>query len=110
MSDLAQREFVPARRGDVRLQGQELEALFQQLGSDWKMLQGRRLQKQYKFDDFRTALDFTNKVGQLAEALNHHPEICLGWGFASIAIWTHSIDGLHEGDFIFAARCDRLAR
>jgi 4a-hydroxytetrahydrobiopterin dehydratase len=110
MSDLAQREFVPARRGDVRLQGQELEALFQQLGSDWKMLQGRRLQKQYKFDDFRTALDFTNKVGQLAEELNHHPEICLGWGFASITIWTHSINGLHEGDFIFAARCDRLAR
>lgn len=64
--------------------------------------------KSYKFPDFRQALAFTNKVGELAEQQGHHPDICLAWGRADITIWTHKIDGLTESDFILAARIDKL--
>ena len=62
----------------------------------------------YTFPDFVQALAFTNKVGELAEAQGHHPDILLKWGEVRISIWTHKIDGLTESDFIFAAKTDRL--
>lgn len=67
-----------------------------------------RLVKTYVFKDFRTALVFTNRVGQLAEDANHHPELLTEWGRVRIAWWTHSIKGLHRNDFILAARCETL--
>jgi len=57
--------------------------------------------------DFRKALDFTIKVGELAENQNHHPDIYLAWGKVKLIIWTHKIDGLTESDFIFAAKADQ---
>ncbi|HEQ60159.1 MAG TPA: 4a-hydroxytetrahydrobiopterin dehydratase, partial [Firmicutes bacterium] len=77
------------------------------LDGEWH-LQERHLERQFKFDDFRQALDFTNRVGELAEAQNHHPEICLGWGWVKVTLWTHKINGLTESDFIFAAKTDQL--
>jgi len=65
--------------------------------------------KTTEFDDFLTALAFTNRAGGVAEAEGHHPEITLTWGKATVSIWTHSIDGLSENDFILAARLDTLA-
>jgi 4a-hydroxytetrahydrobiopterin dehydratase len=59
------------------------------------------------FSNFRKALDFTIKVGELAENQNHHPDIYLAWGKAKLSIWTHKIDGLTESDFIFAAKADQ---
>lgn len=109
MSELAQRELKPPRGGDVSpLKGAELEMMLEKLGGDWEVIDERHLEKQYKFDDFQAALDFVNRVGQLAESVDHHPDLCLGWGKASITIWTHSIDGLSEADFVFAARADQL--
>jgi 4a-hydroxytetrahydrobiopterin dehydratase len=64
------------------------------------------LEKEYKFKDFRQALDFTNKVGELAESQGHHPDIHLAWGKVKLSIWTHKIDGLTESDFVFAAKAD----
>jgi 4a-hydroxytetrahydrobiopterin dehydratase len=59
------------------------------------------------FDNFKKALDFTIKVGELAENQNHHPDIYLAWGKVRLTIWTHKIDGLTESDFIFAAKADQ---
>lgn len=109
MSELADRELKPPRGGGVSpLKGAELEMLLEKLGDDWEVIDERHLEKQFTFDNFRSALDFVNRVGELAESADHHPDICLGWGKASITIWTHSIDGLSEADFVFAARADRL--
>jgi len=66
------------------------------------------LEKGYSFKNFREALDFTNRIGALAEAQGHHPDIYLAWGKVKVTIWTHKVDGLTESDFVFAAKVDTL--
>ncbi|NJF39793.1 4a-hydroxytetrahydrobiopterin dehydratase, partial [Salmonella enterica] len=66
------------------------------------------LRRTFKFRNFREALAFVNRVGELAEEQNHHPDICFGWGRAEITVFTHKIDGLTESDFIFAAKVNNL--
>ena len=93
--------------GTAPLKGLELRKLARQLGNGWRVRNERQLEKEYKFKDFREALAFTNKVGELAEAQGHHPDIYLAWGKVKLTIWTHKIDGLSESDFVFAAKADR---
>jgi len=107
---LAERELTPPSDGDVEaLKGEALTALAGELGGNWQVVDGHHLEKTYRFDDFAAALAFTNRIGELAEAVDHHPEICLTWGLVKITIWTHAIGGLSEADFVFAARADALA-
>ena len=108
MNELAQKECVPCKGATPPLHGHELLKLAQQLGGDWHVAAEHHLEKEYKFKDFREALAFTNKVGGLAEKLNHHPDIFLAWGKVKLTLWTHKIDGLTESDFIFAAKVDSL--
>lgn len=109
MSDLADRELRPPRGGGVEpLKGAELQLFQEKLGAEWQVIDERHLEKQYRFRNFKEALDFVNRVSELAESVDHHPDLCLGWGKATITIWTHSIGGLSEADFVFAARADRL--
>lgn len=72
------------------------------------MIDDHHLTKQFKFPDFRSALAFVNKVGEIAESEGHHPDITLGWGKVSIMLWTHAAGGLTENDFILAAKIDQL--
>ena len=72
------------------------------------MINEHHLEKTYKFKDFRQALEFTKRVGELAESIGHHPDIYLAWGQAKLTIWTHKIGGLAEADFVFAAKADRV--
>ena len=108
MGDLASRECIPCRGGIAPLAGTELERWSELLGNEWQVVEGHHLEKTFKFGDFVQALEFTNKVGELAEEINHHPEICLTWGRVHITIYTHKIDGLADADFIWAAKADRL--
>lgn len=109
MTDLALRECVPCK-GDVPpLKGEQLTRLLESLGSDWQLVEEHHLDKTYKFSNFAEALEFANRVGALAEAVNHHPEIRLSWGWVRLIIYTHKIDGLTESDFIWAAKADGLA-
>ena len=81
-----------------------------QLGGGWLLQRTDRdfLEKTYRLKNFREALEFVNRVGALAEQVNHHPDILLTWGRVTLSIWTHKIGGLSESDFIFAAKCDAL--
>ena len=108
MSELADGICVPCRGGVPPLEGEELAGLYERLGNDWQLVDGHHLEKQYRFSNFVEALAFTNRVGEMAETQGHHPDIHLAWGRVRVEIWTHKIDGLHESDFIFAAKCDRL--
>jgi len=63
---------------------------------------------EFRFADFAAALDFVGMIGELAEAENHHPRLVLEWGRVEVRWWTHSIGGLHQNDFIMAARTSRL--
>jgi 4a-hydroxytetrahydrobiopterin dehydratase len=107
MTELAGKTCVPCR-GDVPpLKGEKLEELSRQV-PDWEVVDEHRLGRKFRFKNFREALDFVNRVGELAEEQAHHPDIELGWGRVGITIFTHKIDGLTESDFILAAKVDRL--
>ena len=106
---LAEKDCVPCRGGVPPLQGEALENMKAQVPG-WEVVDGHHLSRSYAFPDFRTALDFVNRVGATAEEQGHHPDIYLSWGKAGIKIWTHKIDGLTESDFILAAKIDRLHR
>src|SRR6266404_9793993 len=108
MTPLAEKECVQCKGGVPPLEGQELANLADELNGGWQVIKKHHLEKEYKFKDFREALAFTNKVGELAEAQGHHPDIYLAWGKVKLTIWTHKIDGLTESDFVFAAKADRL--
>lgn len=72
----------------------------------WEVVRDHHLVRTFSFLDFAAALAFVNRVGVIAEAQGHHPDIHLAWGKARIEIWTHSIDGLSESDFVLAGKCD----
>jgi len=108
MTALAEKECVPCKGGVPRLDGNELSRLSNELGGDWKVVNDHHLETEYKFKNFREALAFTNKVGELAESQGHHPDIYLAWGLVKLTIWTHKVDGLTESDFILAAKADQL--
>ena len=107
MSELAQLTCVPCRGGVPPLTPEQIRPLHKQV-SQWNVVSNHHLERQYPFPDFKTALDFVIKVGNLAEEQGHHPDILLAWGKVGITIWTHKIDGLTESDFILAAKIDRL--
>ena len=107
MSDLAKKSCIPCRGGVPPLKGTQLADLQEKLKNDWKIIDEHHLEKEYSFKNFKEALDFTIKVGELAESQDHHPDIFLTWGKVKVTIWTHKIDGLTESDFIFAAKTDR---
>jgi len=105
---LAGKDCVPCKGGVPPLKGEALQELHASLGNGWDLVEEHHLEKTYKFDNFVEALDFVNKVGAIAEEVNHHPELELGWGRAKVEIWTHKIDGLTESDFVFAAKVERI--
>jgi 4a-hydroxytetrahydrobiopterin dehydratase len=107
MGALASKQCVPCRGGIPPLAGRDLENLAKQV-PQWRVVDAHRITRVFAFPDFRQALAFVNKVGELAEQQGHHPDILLGWGKAEITTWTHKINGLTESDFILAAKIDRL--
>ena len=107
MTDLAKKTCIPCRGGIPPLKGAQLEDLQDKLKNDWKISNEHHLEKEYSFKNFKEALDFTVRVGELAENQDHHPDIFLAWGKVKLTIWTHKIDGLTESDFIFAAKADK---
>jgi len=107
MSSLAEKTCVPCRGGVPPLRGEALQMLARQV-EGWAVIDEHHLTKNFKVSDFRSALAFVNKVGELAEEQDHHPDIFLAWGKVDITIWTHKINGLTESDFILAAKIDKL--
>jgi len=106
MSDLAARHCVPCRGGVPPLNGDELARLAAQLPA-WQVVEEHHIARSFRFPDFRTALAFVNRVGEIAEAEGHHPDITLAWGRADVLTYTHKINGLTESDFILAAKIDQ---
>jgi 4a-hydroxytetrahydrobiopterin dehydratase len=107
MSNLADKTCVPCRGGVPAIKGSELDALHTQV-PDWTVGEEHHLTRNFGFLDFKQALDFVNRVGVVAEAQGHHPDILLAWGKAEITLWTHKINGLTESDFIMAAKIDQI--
>jgi 4a-hydroxytetrahydrobiopterin dehydratase len=104
---LADKHCVPCRGGVPPLKGQQLETMKAQVAG-WQVVAEHHLAKTFTFPDFRTALDFVDRVGFIAEQEGHHPDLYLSWGKVEVTTWTHKIDGLTESDFILAAKIDGL--
>lgn len=107
MKKLSEQHCIPCKGGTPPLKGEALQPLLQQL-EGWRLVDEHHLEKEYPFKNFKEALAFTNKIGALAEAEKHHPDIYLSWGKVHLLIWTHAIDGLAMSDFILAAKCDTI--
>lgn len=106
--DLSQKTCAPCQGGVPPLTPGEAEALLSQ-APDWRLLENStRLERRFQFQTFATALAFVNRVGDLAESEGHHPDIAFGWGYANVLFYTHKIGGLHENDFIMAAKVNAL--
>ena len=108
MSDLAAKTCIPCRGGVPPLEGEALEALRRELGGGWTVIDGHHLEKEFTFPDFRQALAFVNRVGEMCEEQGHHGDLLLGWGRVKLTVWTHKIDGLTQSDFVWAAKADAL--
>lgn len=111
MSALKDMQCVPCRGGVPPLTGAEMERLLEQVpGWQVRRVDGEeRLERVFRFADFASALAFTNRVGAAAEEQDHHPAILTEWGRVTVTWWTHTIKGLHQNDFIMAARTGELA-
>jgi len=105
---LNEKSCVPCRGGVAPLGMEEARKLSLEIPKWSLSADAKRLRREFRFADFAEALAFVNGVGALAEQEAHHPEIGFGWGHAEIELWTHKIGGLHENDFILAAKIDGL--
>ena len=105
---LTEKTCVPCRGGVPPLTPDEA-ADYQDQVLEWTITEGStRIERDFKFANFAKAMSFVTRVGDLAESEGHHPDITFGWGYAHIVLYTHKIKGLHENDFIMAAKIDRL--
>ena len=106
---LAEKSCTPCRGGIPPLTEEEAGA-YQVEAPNWELLdQAKRIERTYRFKNFSGALEFVERAGALAEAEGHHPDISFGWGYATVSLRTKKIKGLHENDFIIAAKLDRIA-
>ncbi len=110
ITELKRQKCEPCSGNSLLLSPEEIQRLQQQIpGWEAIAVEGElRLQKVYKFRDFISALDFTNRVGEEAEKEGHHPSLLTEWGKVTVTWWTHAISGLHQNDFIMAAKTDAI--
>lgn len=108
MTDLIQKKCVPCEGGVPTLTEEEIKKYMAQLKEGWEILEGIKIKKLFKFKDFKEAIVFVNKVANLSESEGHHPDIIIHYNEVDIVIWTHSIGGLSENDFILAAKIDNI--
>ena len=99
---------IPCRGGVPPLTADAAEALLTNVPK-WKIFdENSKIRRNYSFDNFVDTLNFVNKVGELAESEGHHPDITFGWGYCTVVFYSHKINGLHENDFIMAAKTDKI--
>jgi 4a-hydroxytetrahydrobiopterin dehydratase len=106
---LADKSCTPCRGGIPPLSREAAEQ-YRRQAPDWTLAdEATRIERTYRFRNFREAFGFVEQAAALAEAEGHHPDICFGWGYATLSLRTKKIKGLHENDFIMATKLDRLA-
>lgn len=109
MTDLAEKTCAPCRGGVPPMARAEAERYLRE-SPGWALQEaGTRIERTFKLKNFKDALGLVNRIGALAEDEGHHPDITFGWGYVTVSSHTHKIKGLHENDFIMAAKINRLA-
>ena len=110
-NDLSKKKCIPCEGGIPGFDITEIHKYLKMVDG-WKVMEDKNkifyLIKEFKFNNFLESQNFINRVGDIAETEGHHPDICFGWGYAKIKIFTHAIKGLHENDFVLAAKVDKI--
>ena len=109
---LSQQSCEACRTGAPKVSNKDALVLMAEI-PDWALVENNgtmQLQRVYSFKNFKLAIAFTNQLGDLAEAVFHHPSMLTEWGKVTVTWWTHTIDGLHHNDFIMAAKTDDLLK
>lgn len=105
---LSDKKCIPCEGGIPPLEKKEIDKLLSELQNEWIVNGSGHLYKKYKFPDFMQAIEFANKIAEIAEHEVHHPDLTISWGACVVEIWTHKIDGLTESDFILAAKIESI--
>lgn len=109
MTELSSKVCSACSGDEDALKATESVEKLSEIDDNWELVENHHIERKFEFEDFKEALDFVNRVGEIAEDQGHHPVINnFTWGKATVKLYTHKIDGLHENDFIMAARIDDL--
>ncbi len=108
--NLAHKKCVACEQWTASLKGEKLQGYLKQLKLPWEVMEEKKIHHQFKFKDFRQAMKFVNQVADIANEEDHHPDICIFYNKVDITLWTHFIKGLHENDFILAAKIEKLTQ
>ncbi len=104
----ASAQCTPCRKGEDGLPANEIEKALPAL-PEWSLVQnGKAIERRFTFRNYAQALTFVTQLSALAEAQGHHPDICFGWGYATVTFTTHAIGGLHRNDLVMAAKTNAL--
>lgn len=106
--ELSEKKCIPCEGGIPALTEKEINELKKYISGDWKVIDNNRITKEFFFVSYRHTIDFVNKVADIAEEEGHHPVLHVYFGRAVVELWTHSITGLSENDFILASKIDKL--
>lgn len=106
--DLSKKKCVPCEGGIPPLNENEITEYIKHLSKEWKVIENSKISKEFFFVSYRHTIDFVNKVADIAEEEGHHPVLQIFYGRAIVELWTHSVNGLSENDFILAAKIDKL--
>lgn len=104
---LSEKKCIPCKSGTPILSQSEIEKFCLELKSDWQILGSKKISFEFKFKNFVEAMKFANKVTEIAEIEDHHPDLHISWGKVRVEIWTHTIKGLSENDFILASKIEK---
>ncbi|HZX44125.1 MAG TPA: 4a-hydroxytetrahydrobiopterin dehydratase [Candidatus Nanoarchaeia archaeon] len=108
--ELSSKKCTVCQAGAPVLKPKEIEEFQKKVDGNWRVIDNHHLEREFKLTDFKASLDLTNKIGRIAEEEQHHPDICLSYGKVVARLFTHKIDGLHENDFILAAKIDKIVK
>ena len=106
--ELSEKRCIPCEGNIPPLKEEECAALLEKIDNEWDLISVHHLEREWLFENFIIALDFTNKLGVICEEESHHADFEIGWGRVKVKIYTHKIDGLAESDFILASKFDKI--
>ncbi|HVZ12267.1 MAG TPA: 4a-hydroxytetrahydrobiopterin dehydratase [Patescibacteria group bacterium] len=106
--DLTKKKCVPCEGGVDPFTDEEIKTYQSYLKTQWDIVDGKKIERMFKFKDFREAMEFVNKVADIANEEDHHPDILINYSRVTITLWTHAIGGLSANDFIVAAKIEKI--
>ncbi|NJM14085.1 MAG: 4a-hydroxytetrahydrobiopterin dehydratase [Bacteroidales bacterium] len=106
--ELKEKQCVPCETGTMPFDSDQIIGFKKRLAPGWRVFEGKKLQKEFPFENFKRGMAFVQDIAAIAERENHHPDICIHYTKVEVELSTHNIGGLSENDFIMAAKIDEL--